>query len=123
MLTKVAMASLADELLADVDAGAGANAHDNAGASTSPWPEVATDQTLGASSHADELMLDVEAHDVPATHDSNDTEAPPDEMDQAELDAVDVRVGSVDSARHISKLYGSDTLRDLLTVRCMHCIR
>lgn len=117
------MASLADELLADVDAGAGANAHDNAGASTPPWPEVATDQTLGASSHADELMLDVEAHDVPATHDSNDTEAPPDEMDQAELDAVDVRVGSVDSARHISKLYGSDTLRDLLTVRCMHCIR
>lgn len=106
------MASLADELLADLEPG---------GAEASPEPMQESAQ--GTSSerpayHASESVDESEAQneaDLGLAHD--DAMRPPEPMDQETLDTMDFGKASVDSARSVSKLYGSDTLADVMNVR------
>ena len=91
------MASLADELLADVDEGAGAVQPDD------------RHGTADAAAPAEEaLATGGSAAEAPAT----DGDAPPPvEMDQADVEAIDL---GVDSAASVTHLLGSDALRELL---------
>lgn len=107
------MTSLADELLADLG------------------PEGEVEQSVppqeDAQTYAEEqnalqpMEQDADAHepDENAAFDlTHDASRPPDPMDQETLDTLDFRKESVDSARSVSKLYGSDTLEDALKVCC-----
>ena len=108
------MASLADELLADLEPG-GAEAP----------PEPVQEDAQGTYSghpayHAFESEVGAEAQneaELGLEHD--DATRPPEPMDQETLDTMDFGKTSIDSARSVSKLYGSDTLADVMNVRTL----
>lgn len=108
------MASLADELLADVgpaDAGAVEEPRaDNdapAGAGTVDSDVPAADGSL-ADGGDDGGAADELAHGA---------SQPPEEMDQEAVDAMDLGKESVDSASHVVRLLHSNDVKELLTVR------
>lgn len=111
------MASLADELLADLE---------QEGEEVSAPPPQGHEEGDGNALDGDAGAFGHEGDQEHAAQDESElglahgAARPPEQMDQEMLDTMDFGKESVDSARSVSKLYGSDTLTELLNVRCAH---
>lgn len=104
------MASLADELLSDLQDEASQPTEKTQLADTTTGP--APVQDIGTSSLAS--ALDLELDEASATHDAHGASTPPEAMDTEQVNAMDMRAQNVESARSVSKLHGNPALEELL---------